>query len=228
MILSSYDWKGAFDRMDPTKVTLKMIKMGIRSSIVKVVIDFLRGRKMELRMNGQASKPLDLIGGGPQGSLTGQLLYIIASDDVAEEIPEEDKFKYIDDLSAVEAQYTYGMLVDYNVLKHVPSDVAIGQQFLPQSTFKTQTYNDAIFDWSERNMMVLNQEKSNYMVISKSADKFSTRLHINGAILERKEEICHLGVWVTHNLCWEKHISEICRRAYPRVKMLTKLKYVGG
>ena len=65
------------------------------------------------------------------------------------------------------------------------------------------------------------------MVISKSADKFSTRLHINGAILVRKEEICHLGVWVTENLCWEKHISEICRRAYPRVKMLTKLKYVG-
>ena len=40
VILSSYDWRGAFDRIDPTKVALKMIKLRIRSSIVKVVIDF--------------------------------------------------------------------------------------------------------------------------------------------------------------------------------------------
>ena len=75
--------------------------------------------------------------------------------------------------------------------------------------------------------MIMNQNKSNHMVISKSSDKFSTRLNINGAVLERKEEICHLGVWLTESLCWEKHISEICKRAYPRVKMLSKLKYVG-
>ena len=178
-------------------------------------------------MNGQASTPLDLVGGGPQGSLIGQLLYIIASDDVAEEIPEEDKFKYIDDLLSVEAQFMDGKLVAYDILQHVPSDVAVGQQFLPQITFKTQAYNDAIFDWSQKNKMILNQDKSNYMVISKSLDKFSTRLNINGAVLERKEEIFHLGVWLTESLCWEKHISEICKRAYPRVKMLSKLKYVG-
>ena len=76
-------------------------------------------------MNGQASTPLYIIGGGPQGSLIGQLLYLIASDDVAEEIPEEDQFKYIDDLTAVEAQFTDGKLVDYDVLQHVPSDVVI-------------------------------------------------------------------------------------------------------
>ena len=182
---------------------------------------------MELKMNGQASTPLDLVGGGPQGSLIGQLLYLIASDDVAEEIPEEDKFKYIDDLSALEAVFTEGKLVDYDFFRHVPSDVAAGQQFLPQTTFKTQTYNNAILDWSKKNKTVLNQDKSNYMVISRSVDKFSTRLHIDGAILERKEEICHLGVWINTSLCWEKHISEICKRAYPRVKMLSKLKYVG-
>ena len=40
--------------------------------------------------------------GGPQGSLIGQLIYVISSDDAAEEIPEEDKFKNIDDISAVD------------------------------------------------------------------------------------------------------------------------------
>ena len=28
-------------------------------------------------------------------------------------------------------------------------------------------------------------------------------------------------------MTWDKHITEMCKRAYPRVKMLSKLKYVG-
>ena len=31
---------------------------------------------------------------------------------------------------------------------------------------------------------------------------------------------------ITDRLCWEKHISETCRKAYLRVNMLSKLKYV--
>ena len=69
-------------------------------------------------MNGQQPESFDLIGGGPQGSLVGQLLYLIASDDVAEDIPEEDTFKYIDDLSALEAIKLEGKLVDYDVFQH--------------------------------------------------------------------------------------------------------------
>ena len=126
-----------------------------------------------------------------------------------QEIPGDDKLKYIDDLSAVEAQFTEGKFIDYDTLQHVPSDVAICQQFLPQISFKTQTYNDFIVDWSERNKMVLKQDKSNYIVISRSTDQFSTRLHINVTILERKEETCHLGVWLNESLYCEKHVSEI-------------------
>ena len=195
-----------------------MIKLGIRSSIVKVVIDFLRDRKMLVKMNGQQWESFDLIGGGPQGSLVGQLLYIIASDDVAEEIPEEDQFKYIDDLLALEAINVEGKLVDYDVFQHVPSNLAPGQSFLPPDKFKTQRYNDHIFRWSNNNKMVIKQEKSNYMMISRSKQPIGTRLNINGAVLDRKQSIVHLGIHMTDSLCWEKHISEICRKAYPRVR----------
>ena len=36
-----------------------------------------------------------------------------------------------------------------------------------------------------------------------------------------------VGVWLSEDLTWNKHVTEICRRCYPRVKMLTKLKFVG-
>ena len=77
-------------------------------------------------MNGQTSPPFNLVGGGPQGSLIGQLLYIIASDDAAEEVPEDDKHKYVNDLTVLEALKTEGKLMEYNVKEHVPSDVATG------------------------------------------------------------------------------------------------------
>ena len=32
--LNSYDWSAAFDKLDPTKVAVKCIDIGIRSSIV--------------------------------------------------------------------------------------------------------------------------------------------------------------------------------------------------
>ena len=104
--MNSYDWKDVFDRLDPTKVTVKCIKLGIRSSIVRNLIDFMNKRKMQGKMNNQTSSSYDLIGGSPQGSLIGQLLYIIGSDDAAEEVPEEDKFKYVDDLATLDSVKT--------------------------------------------------------------------------------------------------------------------------
>ena len=116
VVLKSYDWRGAFDRLDPTIVTLKCIKLGIRSSIIKILIDFITERKMQVKINQQTSSSYDLIGGGPQGSLIGQLLYIIGSDDVAEEIPDDDKYKYIDDLAVLDTVVKPGeKLVHYNV-----------------------------------------------------------------------------------------------------------------
>ena len=36
-----------------------------------------------------------------------------------------------------------------------------------------------------------------------------------------------LGLWLTEDLRWTKNTREICIKAYSRVSLLTKLKYVG-
>ena len=137
VMLNSYDWKSAFDKLDPTIVAAKCYKIGIRSSIINVLIDFMRNQKMQVKMNQKTSASYDLIGGSPQGSLIGQLLYIIGSDDVAEEVPEEDKYKYVDDLACLEAVTTTGKLSEYDFSEHVPSDITICQKYLASTTFKS-------------------------------------------------------------------------------------------
>ena len=175
----------------------------------------------------KTSSSHNLIGGLPQGSLIGQLLYIIGSDDVAAVIEEEDKFKYIDDLAVLDAIDVKGKLKDYDVWQHVPSDIATEERFLAASAGKSQDINNSIAAWTLSNKMKINEDKSKYMVLSKSKEKFATRLTINSKTLDRAQEMVHLGVWLTEDMSWNKHMSEMCRRAYPRVKMLSKPKYVG-
>ena len=166
VIFNSYDWSAAFDKLDATMIALKCIKIGIRSSLVKVLIDFMTDRKMEVKMNQQTSASHDLIGGAPQGSLIGQLLYIIGSDDVAMEIPDSDKFKYIDDLAVLDAINIRNKLTEYDVRNHIPSDVATNHKYLPPESYRSQEIHNTISGWTADNHMKINETKSKYMVFS--------------------------------------------------------------
>ena len=55
----------------------------------------------------------------------------------------------------------------------------------------------------------------------------SQRLKLDSKTVERQTQIRHLGVWLSENMSWDKNISEICKKAYARIRMLSKLKYVG-
>ena len=91
----------------------------------------MRERKLLVKMNQKTSSSHDLIGGSPQGSLIGQLLYIIGSDDVAADIEDEDKFKYIDGLEVLDAIDVKGKLKDYDVWQH-PLTLLLKKNFLQQ------------------------------------------------------------------------------------------------
>ena len=49
VIVSFADWRGAFDRQDPTITINKFIKLGVRSSLIPILIDYLRNRQMKVR-----------------------------------------------------------------------------------------------------------------------------------------------------------------------------------
>ena len=63
------------------------------------------------------------IGGGPQGTLLGGIEYTAQSNDNADIVPPQDRFKYIDDLSVLQLVLLSGLLVEYNFVQHVASDV---------------------------------------------------------------------------------------------------------
>ena len=227
VISASLDWAAAFDRQDPTLAIKKFIDMGVRPSLIPVLISYLSNRKMKIRFNGEESEFLDLIGGGPQGTLLGQIEYLIQSNSNADSISEEDIFKYIDDMTILQLVCLSGLLIDYNFKEHVASDIPVDQKYLPPSSYKTQNQLDSIADWTRENLMQLNEKKCNYMIFSRAQEKFTTRLHVNNHTIDQIPVTQLLGVWISEDLSWSRNTKEICRKAYSRMSMLTKLKYVG-
>ena len=211
VIASLVDWTSAFDKQDPTLGIKKFIKMGVRPSITPLLGSYLTDRQMQVRYNDEYSGTYSLPGGGPQGTLLGLIEYFVQSNDNADSIDPDLRFKFVDDLSFLELVMLAGLLTEYNFKQHVASDIGIEEQYVPAQSLKTQSDLDTIAKWTDENKMQLNTNKSNYMVFSRSEKEFATRLSINGETLNRIEETKLVGVWLTTWLDWEKNTKEICK-----------------
>jgi len=44
-------------------------------------------------------------------------------------------------------------------------------------------------------------------------------LQINSVTMERVDDYKYLGVWISSNLSWSKHIAEVCRKFKARQKV---------
>ena len=112
-------------------------------------------------------------------------------------------------------------------MKHAANDIANDEVFVNPNDLKCQATLDTIAKWTETNKMKLNEEKTQYMVFSRSDTEMATRLSLNGKTIQRTESTKLVGVWLTTWLDWDKNTKEICKKAYSRMTMISKLKYVG-
>ena len=57
---------------------------------------------MSVKWHGCRSSPIQIHGGGPQGATLGILEYLSQSNNCADIVSEEDRFRFVDDLSVLE------------------------------------------------------------------------------------------------------------------------------
>ena len=107
------------------------------------------------------------------------------------------------------------------------SDIGINQKYLPAASYPTQDTLNYIANWTDDNLMKLNVAKSNYIIYTRTIEQFATRLHIGSTKIDQVSVKQILGLWVSEDLSWTKNCQEICRKAFSRLSMITKLKYVG-
>jgi hypothetical protein len=144
VILTGVDWANAFARGDPTTTIQKFLILGLRPSIVPLLIDYFTGRKMTVKFNTGRSSIINLIGSFPEGSLIGQDSYVVSSNDCASMTDPEDRYRYIDDLEITDLITMAGLLIDYDVWTHVPSDIGVHQKYLKPEHTQTQNHLNEI------------------------------------------------------------------------------------
>ena len=158
VIVNLVDWSPAFD-CHPHKLGVQsFIKTGVRQSLIPILISFFQNRRMKVKWNKESNSTHILNGGGPQGELMGILEYLSQTNDNTNILDDDEKFKFIDDLSILEIINLISQgLASHNFKFQVEVDMNIEHnQYLPQSSIKSQNYLDKISDWTHLNLMKLN------------------------------------------------------------------------
>ena len=226
VLLTMVDWSQAFDRQSHKRGIESFIKNGVRQSLIPLLISFFQNRQMKVKWNGQVSSSRILNGGGPQGGLMGILEYLSQTNHNTDFLSDEDKFKFIDDLSFLEILNLISQgLCSYNFQAHVPSDISADHnQYLPPNNFQTQDNLNRISEWTDQNQMQLNSAKSKYMVINFTDNyQYNTRLCLGSKLLEQVREDRLLGVIINDKLTWESNTEFIVKKSYKRMIMLHNL-----
>ena len=216
------DWKEAFPRQCPKLGVESFLKNGVRPSLIPLIISYFQGRKMRVKWKGKVSSQKDLNGGGPQGSTFGIWEYLSQSNDNAECVDKDDRFKFVDDLSFLEIIYLLNVgLSTYNVHREVPSDIPTHNQFIESRNLKTQAQLNEIEKWTKNQKMKLNEKKTKTMIFNFSKKhQFTTRLQVNSVNIDIVKEAKLLGVILTDKLTWDKNTNELVRKAFMRMKLL--------
>merc|ERR1711873_367665 len=108
----------------------------------------------------------------------GLLEYGVQSNDNADHVPEDERYKFVDDLSLLELlNLLFIGLSSYNFKHHVASDIGIDQNYLPPENIRSQQSLSQIEAWTSEKLMKLNVSKTKYMIFSFTSDfQFATRL----------------------------------------------------
>ena len=96
------DWPQVFGRLSHKLGIGSFIKNGVRPALISILFSFFKNRKMTVKWNGKMSTLHPLPDLGPQGGALGIEEYLSQSNDNTDFLEDDEKFKFIDDLSILE------------------------------------------------------------------------------------------------------------------------------
>ena len=107
----------------------------------QLLVNYFQGRRCRVKWRGHLSSERLLPGSGAQGSIIGNLEFVSQTNNNADHIPPDNRWKLVDDLTTVEVinMITIG-LTSYNFRHHVASDIPVHGQFVNHENLLSQHY----------------------------------------------------------------------------------------
>ena len=193
------DFAKAFDKVAYSRLLYKLDFYGIRNQTNSWIKSFLENRRQEVVLDGSHSDQSDVLSGVPQGTVLGPLLFLAYINDMPESLRSSDCRLFADD-----------SLLYCAVNK--ASDCQLLQQDLT-----------ALEQWEADWQMSFNPSKCTVIRVHTGRKvKFQSSYRLHGQTLEVVDGSKYLGVTVTDNLSWSKHVSAIAGKAHRSLGFLRR------
>ena len=145
----------------------------------------LTGRMQRVVLNGQSWTSRVIISGVPHGSILGPLLFSIFMNGIFRVplTPSTKLVLYDDDI------VLYKPLTAPDSLNHLQQDIL------------------SVSNWIHQNDLVINQKKTNAMIISRSTNPPQPTFYIGTHMIDLVSPFKYLGVTIHSDLSWSDHID---------------------
>ena len=224
------DWKQAYSRQCHTLGVESFIKNGVRPSLIPLLISYFEDRQMRVKWHGKLSQPRKLPGGGAMGASLGNWEFLSQTNDNADCVPEDNRFKFVDDLTTLEVinLLTIG-LSSFYMKSQVPSDIPEHGQFIEGNKLKSQEYLSQINKWTENHKMVISEKKTKAMIFNFTDNyQFTTRLELKGKNIEVVDKMKILGTIIDSTLSWDDNCSLLIKKVNARMQLLRGVQSFGA
>ena len=197
------DISKAFDRVWHKGILIKLKSIGITGHILGWFEDYLTNRKQALVLNGSKSDYKFIHAGVPQGSILGPILFLIYINDIVTDIQANIRL-FADDTSPY-------------VIVENPIEAA--------NTINSDL--EKINNWAKKWLFSFNPNKTKTSIVSKKINKPPhPPILMNNHIIEDITEHKHLGIFLSNDCSWGTHINYIKKKAWARLHLLQKFKFV--
>lgn len=201
-LLLLIDFSKAFDRVSHNRLLRKLsLNYNFSSAAVRLIQSYLSNRTQHVAIGETLSQPINILSGVPQGSVLGPLLFSL----------------FINDLPSVLTHCHIHMFADDVQLYIFSSSMCIDElaRLMNEDL-------ERISEWSNRNLLPINVDKTKAMCIKRSrltGDK--PLIFLNGESVEYVEKTVNLGFVVTSDLEWDHQINHTCCKIYGCLRQLT-------
>ena len=197
------DYSKAFDCANHRLILAKLKAAGFRNDALEWISSYLSNRKQLVKTNLGSSSWQSIQNGVPQGSVLGPLLFTVLVSDLKDAIKRGRYHMYADD-----TQLYYSCKVDEanKTINDINSDL------------------ENISNFSKRNCLKLNAEKSKFIVIGsrqnlkKLKEITLDQIKIDDNVIERVYEAKNLGVIFDEELSWIRHCNLQIAKGYGKLK----------
>jgi len=201
-IIVSLDLSKAFDTVNIHNLIQKLQQTNIPNLIKKFVANYIKGRKGYTLYQGAQSKQQQFKTGVPQGGVLSPTLFNLYTSDLPAPPQNVSITTYADDMNPSASHSNY----------------RIAQNNL-------QPYLDSIFNWTQKNDLILNPDKSTATLFTPHQSEFNTILNltINNTTIPTVKNFKILGLTFDPKLTFKDHTNITKEKADKNTKILKAL-----